>query len=87
MYGGANLFEAAAIEYINKIPWIDFIFVGEAEESFKETISLMKSGEFEPDVRGVLYKKKMNIFYKGAGHIQDVNLSPLPDFQDFFNDF
>lgn len=86
MYGGANLFESAAIEYINKIPWIDFIFVGEAEESFKETISLMKSGEFEPDVRGVLYKKEMNIFYKGAGHIQDVNLSPLPDFQDFFND-
>ncbi len=86
MYGGANLFESATLEFLSKVDWMDIVFTGEAEESFRAVMQSLRDGEpLPPSIKGFAYKDGKDVVCHGSSILHDMNQSPCPDYSDFFN--
>lgn len=83
--GGACFHGMMGLEYHRAFPHIlDYVFNGEAEEAFREFLQRLKTGTSLHGIAGVSsFVGNTQSFIPGEP-LYDMNLSPLPDYDDFF---
>lgn len=85
VYGGPSMYDEAAIEYMSKMDWIDEIFVGEADLSFPAYVKSLQDNESYDNIKGIVTRKDNEILYQDDIHTIDMNIAPIPDYSDYFN--
>ncbi|WP_066633683.1 RiPP maturation radical SAM C-methyltransferase [Desulfolucanica intricata] len=85
--GGASFDGEMGQEYHRAMPQVlDHVFLGEAEESFREYLRRLKTGEAAVDIPGVTSYINGEIKLIPGEPLQNMNLSPMPNYDDFFNE-
>jgi ribosomal peptide maturation radical SAM protein 1 len=83
--GGACFDDEMGIEYHRALPHIiNHVFLGEAEESFREYLSRIKVGAATDAIPGVTYVQGGEVHVTRGHHLKDMNQSPSPDYDAFF---
>jgi len=82
--GGACFDGEMGQEYHRALPQVlDHVFMGEAEDSFREWLRRHKTGEPTTGIPGVTWHDGALQLVDG-GPLADMNLSPMPVYDDFF---
>lgn len=77
--GGQHFTEDTMVEALSS--GIDYIVIGEGEETIKELLSVMENKQSIDNVRGISYLKNKEVAYTSSREpITDFDLLPLPDF-------
>jgi ribosomal peptide maturation radical SAM protein 1 len=89
-FGGASFFREMGEELIKKVPQIDAVSVGEADDVIIPLfLSLLESRE-PKGLQGILYRRADHDIALGAppepANNAILESNPLPDFQDYFDD-
>jgi ribosomal peptide maturation radical SAM protein 1 len=85
--GGASFDGEMGIEYHRALPdVIDHVFLGEAEESFAEYLRRLRAGADVTGIPGVTSHGPDGVRLVPGAPLQDLNASPLPDYDDFFRE-
>ena len=85
--GGASVDGDMGQELHRAIPAaIDHVFVGEAEDSFREFLRRRVSGETTHAIPGVTYRADGALRLEPGRPLLDMNQSPRPDYDDFFRE-
>ncbi len=85
IFGGANFHGSMGPEYHRSLPGvIDNIFVGEAEEPFREYLSRLTAGKSVRGIPGVTFWSGGEVELIPGRALQDLSLSPRPDYDEFF---
>ena len=83
--GGACFDGEMGQEYHRALPEVlDHVFLGEAEESFREFLRRMKAGETTDGIPGVTYWRDGRVDLVPGRPLADLNESPMPDYDSFF---
>jgi ribosomal peptide maturation radical SAM protein 1 len=83
--GGACFDGEMGQEYHRALPdVIDHVFMGEAEESFREYLRRVKAGESTHGIPGVTSVVNGELHLIPGRPLPDMNQSPMPDYKDFF---
>ncbi|MGB1014317.1 MAG: RiPP maturation radical SAM C-methyltransferase [Nannocystaceae bacterium] len=89
-YGGACFHGEMGEELFAKIPWIDTVSTGEADDVFVPLMRALVAGERPEHLAGVLSRDRVGAVYRGpparAMTRQVLENLPDPDFDDFFHD-
>jgi ribosomal peptide maturation radical SAM protein 1 len=82
VFGGANCEGEMGLQMLQSFPWIDYICCGEADISFPKLLDgVFRDGPMA--VPGVLKQGRDIAVAKSEG-IQDLNVLPYPDYDDYF---
>lgn len=85
MFGGKVFFESSAVEFITKLPFMDFVFIGDSETTFRNTMIVLSNGKNLPSsTEGIVFRCDDKIIFNGYAPPDNVELSVLPDYSDFF---
>ncbi|MCL2498332.1 MAG: hypothetical protein FWF06_06955, partial [Symbiobacteriaceae bacterium] len=85
IFGGANFHGTMGLEYARALPGIiDHIFVGEAEEAFSEFLIRLVEGRELAGIPGVTSMAGEQVALTPGQPLEDMSLSPCPDYDDFF---
>jgi ribosomal peptide maturation radical SAM protein 1 len=85
VFGGANFEDEMGLEYLRRLPWIDYVVVGEGDESFPALLDSLASGEELPNIPGVARRENGVVSLCGrAAPVRDLDSLPEPDYSDFF---
>lgn len=83
--GGACFDGEMGMEYHRALPnVIDHVFMGEAEDSFREWLRRHKAGISTTSIPGVTWYADGALRLETGGPLLDMNKSPMPDYDDFF---
>lgn len=83
--GGACFDDEMGEEYHRGVPHVlDHVFIGEAEDSFREYLRRIKAGESTHGIPGVTYFTDGGLKLIKGSALQDLNQSPSPNYDDFF---
>lgn len=87
IFGGANVDGEAGTEFVRAFPWVDFAVHGEAEESFPQLLRCIAAASDER-VPGVSARAGGATVRgsESARPLEDLNLSPTPDYSDFIEE-
>lgn len=84
-FGGANFHYPMGYEYHKALPdLIDHVFIGEAEESFRNFLYCLKNEDSYRNIKNFTYLENGNIKLVKNKKLTDLNESPLPNYDDFF---
>lgn len=80
--GGGNMLPNLSKEVLKNCPWIDTVFLGEAEKSLPY---YLETGQ--TDTQGIMWRDSGNIRSSGIAkmEVQDIQNLPIPDYDDYFN--
>ena len=89
VFGGANCEGVMGAELIRQFPFIDAVVSGEGEVVFPELVRRVLEKRSVADLQGVHSRegaglKVLNGRYPNAPSVQNMDALPLPDYQDFF---
>jgi ribosomal peptide maturation radical SAM protein 1 len=88
VYGGANFHGEMGDELIRKIPWIDAVSTGEADDVIAKLFTALSNKEEPLGLQGILHKGKDGVIKSGAPYRplsqKEFENLPDPDFSDFF---
>jgi len=85
--GGACFDGEMGIEYHRAMPGIlDHVFMGEADDSFREYLRLVRGGEAVEGIPGVTWFDAGVVKFVPGQPKADLNQSPMPDYDDFFRE-
>ncbi|MGI6711605.1 MAG: RiPP maturation radical SAM C-methyltransferase [Bacillota bacterium] len=85
--GGASFDDDMGIEYHRAFnDCLDHVFLGEAEESFREFVIRIRDGKSTTGIPGITYYNGERIDYQKGEPLSDLNKSPIPDYMDFFSE-
>jgi len=88
IYGGACFHGEMGCELISKIPWIDAVAVGEADDVIVLAFRELSEGRSPRGLRGLLYRNDAGQVKAGPPPVpmppSVLNALPDPDFDDFF---
>lgn len=79
--GGACVHGEMGVEISRSFPFLDYVFVGEAEDSFRAFLRHQAKGESAANVPGVAASGRL--FDKGAP-LSELDKIPIPSFDDYF---
>jgi ribosomal peptide maturation radical SAM protein 1 len=91
--GGANCTGEMGVATLNEFPWIDFIFSGEADETFPIFVKKIMDGENKDDVilpRGVISRDAAKSLSAKKGcalpysYVKNLDVLSVPDFSDYY---
>ncbi|MGO8926127.1 MAG: RiPP maturation radical SAM C-methyltransferase, partial [Limisphaerales bacterium] len=83
--GGAMLHGEMGQEYHRALPGIfDHVFIGEAEESFREYLRRLSAGKPTKGIAGVTYLANGRVQLIPKQPLMDLNQSPAPDYDGYF---
>jgi ribosomal peptide maturation radical SAM protein 1 len=89
VYGGANFHSEMGEELIKKVPWIDAVSLGEADDVIVPLFKLLAQGDEPSGLQGICYRGHNNKITSGPPYCpvsSDVFSSlPDPDFDDYFS--
>ncbi len=88
LMGGANCTGDAGLALVRAVPWIDFVFSGEADECFAALCQLLlRHGIDAPDDLLPYGAFSKTLRFDGAAPVRytkHLDAMPLPDYDDFF---
>jgi len=85
VFGGANCEGIMGSELHRSFPWIDYVCIGEAENSFPELVKALQSGRFETHINGIIYRDRgFSVATDPVQPILDMDQIPVPDYDDYF---
>jgi ribosomal peptide maturation radical SAM protein 1 len=85
--GGACFDDEMGQEYHRALPGVlDHVFMGEAETSFREYLRRLQAGEPTTGIPGVTDVIEGQLSLVPGKPLQDMNQSPMPDYDDFFRE-
>ncbi|NVO06336.1 MAG: cobalamin B12-binding domain-containing protein, partial [Rhodoferax sp.] len=85
--GGACFDAEMGMEYHRALPGVlDHVFLGEAEESFRSYLQRVKAGMPTHDIPGVTSYRDGAVSVVPGRALQDLNQSPMPDYDAFFQE-
>jgi ribosomal peptide maturation radical SAM protein 1 len=83
--GGACYDDEMGREYHRAVPQLlDHVFVGEAEEPFREYLRRLIKGRPTDEIPGVTYWTGASVRMVANQPLHDLSVSPLPDYSDYF---
>lgn len=65
-------------------PFVDWVFNGDAEQSFPRAVKCWLGGETPEGIEGVVFRKGGRIIQQGTALVMDLKELPYPDFGDYF---
>lgn len=89
IYGGACFHDEMGRELIKKVPWIDAVSTGEADDVIVPLFQKLLQGGAPSDLQGIIYRENGVLHFGPSNHpiscqiLEDI---PDPDYNDFFND-
>jgi ribosomal peptide maturation radical SAM protein 1 len=84
--GGANCEYPMGLALHRCFPFVDYIFSGEADDSFPEFVERTFNHQNVNDIEGLVYRDGGKSIYTGPSKlVTDLDALPLPDFDDYFN--
>lgn len=83
--GGANVDGDMGPEYLRCFPDIDYVVVGEGDESFPRLVAALSREESPADIAGVCSRNAAaEIRLSPPRQVRDLNQVPVPDYDDYF---
>lgn len=84
-FGGLLLVGKVAEKIIEIFPYVDYIIMGEGERPLLSLIEYLEGRKSISEIKSVVYRNKdhININIK-KDYIQNINLLPFPDYDDYF---
>lgn len=83
--GGACFDGEMGQEYHRALPdALDHVFMGEAEESFREFLRRLQSGDSTDAIPGVTWREGSEIRLEPGSPLADMSASPAPTYDDYF---
>jgi ribosomal peptide maturation radical SAM protein 1 len=83
--GGACFDDEMGQEYHRALPDVlDHVFMGEAENSFREFLRRIRTGEPTEGIPGVTYHSGNGLELVPGSPLGDMNESPMPNYDEFF---
>ena len=89
VYGGACFHDEMGRELMEKIPWIDAVSTGEADDVIVPLFRKLLDGSPPSNLQGIIYRHNGNLHYGPASQpvsAQVLEDLPDPDYSDFFAD-
>ena len=87
LFGGACFHDPMGQEYHRAcIEFIDHVFLGEADDSFRKFIQCWHRGETLDNIPGVTYQDVNKVAYLLPEPVTDLNQLPVPDYDDYYLD-
>lgn len=83
-FGGANCLDAMGKTLLKLFPFVDWVFVGEADLSFPGAITQWFAGGPPEGIAGVAYRRDGHVITQGTGQCVELDSLPFPDFDDYF---
>lgn len=83
-FGGANCQGEMGISMMEHFPFVDWVFSGDAEQSFPQAIKRWFSGESLEGIEGMAFRKDGRIIEQGTARVVDLDELPYPSFDDYF---
>ncbi len=84
-FGGANWEEVMGVALQEQFPFVDLVFSGEADESFRAVLRARREGRGVGGIAGVTASARNGLAeLASAERIADMNSVPVPDYDDFF---
>jgi ribosomal peptide maturation radical SAM protein 1 len=86
VFGGANYDGEMGLEYFRAFPFIDYVVVGEGEQSFPALIRHILNGQSHGYPAGVAYRQGDRIAWTpGPGSFSDFAKTGPPDYDDYYH--
>lgn len=84
VFGGANWEGDMGVALHERLPFVDYVCSGEADESFPRLLARMAEGRDPDDVPGVVYRRDGATVSTGPSElIRNLDALPAPDFDDY----
>jgi len=85
VFGGANCEGIMGLTMHRCFPFIDYICLGKADETFPELVKRLSYGEPLEDLSGIVYRDKGESVYTGdAPIIHDLDSLPFLDYDEYY---
>ncbi len=95
VFGGAACEGPMGVELLRRFPWLDYVFLGEADESFPQFVDDLLADRVPQGGAGLLGRASLPpegapcanstaLSCVAAGRFVDLNALPDPDFDDYF---
>ena len=85
VFGGAHYDGEMGLEYFRAFPWIDYVVIGEGEESFPALVKHVVDGPNGGVPPGVAYREDGQVrFQPNTGLFSDFARMGPPDYDDYF---
>ena len=84
VFGGANCQDEMGLAIMEHFSFVDWVFSGDAEESFPRAVKCWSAGRAPEGIEGVVIRKDGRIIHHGTTLVMDLNQLPYPDFKDYF---
>ena len=86
VFGGANCEDIMGVKLHRCFPFIDFVFGGEADDTFPELVKRLSYGHPVADIPGLVYRTRNGeSVYTGDGpKTDDLDTLPFPNFDEFY---
>jgi ribosomal peptide maturation radical SAM protein 1 len=85
VFGGANYDGEMGLEYFRAFPWIDYVMVGEGEQSFPSLVRTILDGKEDAIPAGVAYRRDGKIVFEPNPYLfADFQHTGPPDYDDYF---
>jgi ribosomal peptide maturation radical SAM protein 1 len=87
VFGGANFEDEMGLEYVRKLPWVDYAVIGEGDEVFPEFLRRIAAGADAGALAGVASRASDGTvrFADRAAPVTDLDALPEPDYVSFFS--
>lgn len=84
--GGANCEDIMGLTMHQCFPCIDYVFAGEADDTFPELVKRLIYGHPVHDLRGIVYRGPLgkSVYTGDAPKTLDLDALPFPNFDDFY---
>ena len=85
VFGGANFDGEMGLEHFRAFPWIDYVVIGEGEQTFPPLVQRILLGKETDIPPGVAYRREGRIQFTPHGHLfTNFSELPPPDYDDYF---
>lgn len=83
-FGGANCDDVMGRALLRLFPFVDWVFMGEADLSFPQAVTQWFAGRPPEGIQGVAYRHDGRIIEQGSGQSVELDSLPYPNFDDYF---
>jgi ribosomal peptide maturation radical SAM protein 1 len=86
VFGGANCEDIMGLTLHRCFPFVDFVCAGEADDSFPELVKRLKYHHPVKGLPGLVHRENGKSVYAGPARvIEDLDVLPVPDYDDYFD--
>ncbi len=83
--GGANCLDVMGKTLLRLFPFVDWVFVGEADLSFPRAVTQWFAGSPPEGIAGISYRQDGRVITQGTGQCVELDSLPYPKFDDYFD--